>query len=192
MVTDDGESKLIKWHWKSMQGKASLVWEEAQAIAGKNADFHRADLWHAIESGNGPEWELCVQVLEEEEALAHGFDVLDPTKIIPEEIAPLRKLGKMKLDTNPINFFAETEQIMFQPGHVVRGIDFTEDPLLQGRIFSYLDTQINRHGGPNFEQLPVNRPITPIHNNNRDGAGQNFLHRNIAHCKILGGVFHVQ
>ncbi|OLN83676.1 Catalase-3 [Colletotrichum chlorophyti] len=177
-VTDDGNTKLIKWHWKTLQGKASLVWEEAQVLAGKNADYHREDLWDAIESGNGPEWELCVQVLEEEDALRYGFDLLDSTKIVPEEIAPLQRLGKMKLDANPVNYFAETEQIMFQPGHIVRGIDFTEDPLLQGRIFSYLDTQINRHGGPNFEQLPINRPITPIHNNNRDGAAQNFIHRN--------------
>ncbi|KAK1975807.1 catalase [Colletotrichum cereale] len=177
-VTNDGKSKLIKWHWKTMQGKASLVWEEAQIVSGKNADYHRQDLWDAIQSGNGPEWELAVQVLDEADALKFGFDLLDPTKIVPVEIAPLQKLGKMKLDANPVNYFAETEQIMFQPGHIVRGIDFTEDPLLQGRIFSYLDTQINRHGGPNFEQLPINRPITPIHNNNRDGAAQNFIHRN--------------
>ncbi|KAF9872624.1 catalase [Colletotrichum karsti] len=178
VVTEDGNSKLVKWHWKTLQGKASLVWEEAQVVSGKNADYHRQDLWDAIESGNGPEWELCVQVLEETDVLKYGFDLLDPTKIVPEEIAPLQRLGKMKLDANPVNYFAETEQIMFQPGHIVRGIDFTDDPLLQGRIFSYLDTQINRHGGPNFEQLPINRPITPIHNNNRDGAGQNFIHRN--------------
>ncbi|KAL0932007.1 catalase [Colletotrichum truncatum] len=178
VVTEDGNSKLVKWHWKTLQGKASLVWEEAQVVSGKNADYHRQDLWDAIESGNGPEWELCVQVLEEEDTLKYGFDLLDPTKIVPEEIAPLQKLGKMKLDANPVNYFAETEQIMFQPGHIVRGVDFTDDPLLQGRIFSYLDTQINRHGGPNFEQLPINRPVTPIHNNNRDGAAQNFIHRN--------------
>ncbi|KAM4054634.1 catalase domain-containing protein [Hirsutella rhossiliensis] len=179
-VNDEGESKLIKWHWKTMQGKASLVWDEAQNIAGKNADFHRQDLWDAINSGNFPEWELNVQIIDEKQALDFGFDVLDPTKIIPEELAPLRKVGVMKLDVNPVNYFAETEQIMFQPGHIVRGIDFTEDPLLQGRIFSYLDTQINRHGGPNFEQLPINRPVVPVHNNNRDGAAQNFIHKNTA------------
>lgn len=111
-VTDDGKSKLIKWHWKTQQGKASLVWEEAQIVSGKNADYHRQDLWDAIESGNGPEWELCVQVVDEEDTLKFGFDLLDPTKIIPEEIAPLQKLGKMKLDANPVNYFAETEQIM--------------------------------------------------------------------------------
>jgi catalase len=182
-VKEDGSSKLIKWHLKTLQGKASLVWEEAQVVAGKNADFHRQDLWDAIESGNGPSWELAVQVVDEEKALAFGFDLLDPTKIIPEELAPLTKLGVLKLDRNPTNYFAETEQIMFQPGHIVRGIDFTEDPLLQGRLFSYLDTQLNRHGGPNFEQLPINMPRIPIHNNNRDGAGQGFIHTNKYPCE---------
>ncbi|KAI2466032.1 catalase 3 precursor [Annulohypoxylon bovei var. microspora] len=179
LVKDDGSSKLVKWHWKTKQGKASLYWEEAQILAGKNADAHRQDLFEAIASGNGPEWELAVQVVDEDQALAFGFDLLDPTKILPEEFAPLQKLGVMKLHTNPTNYFAETEQIMFQPAHIVRGIDFTEDPLLQGRIFSYLDTQINRHGGPNFEQLPINRPVVPVHNNNRDGNGQNLIHKNI-------------
>ncbi|KAJ9151929.1 Catalase [Pleurostoma richardsiae] len=179
LVTEDGSSKLVKWHWKTKQGKASLVWEEAQVVSGKNSDFHRQDLWDAIESGNGPEWELAIQIVEEDQVEAFGFDLLDPTKIIPEEIVPLKVLGVMKLDENPVNYFAETEQIMFQPGHIVRGIDFTDDPLLQGRLFSYLDTQLNRHGGPNFEQLPINRPRAPIHNNNRDGAAQNFIHKNI-------------
>ncbi|KAI0546220.1 catalase [Xylaria curta] len=180
LVTDQGESKLVKWHWKTKQGRASLYWEEAQALAGKNADAHRADLFDAITSGNFPEWELAVQIIDEDQALAFGFDVLDPTKIIPEEFAPLRKLGVMQLNKNPTNYFAETEQVMFQPGHIVRGVDFTEDPLLQGRIFSYLDTQLNRNGGPNFEQLPINRPVIPIHNNNRDGAGQTLIHKNTA------------
>ncbi|RGP69315.1 catalase b precursor [Fusarium sporotrichioides] len=180
LVTDEGDTKFVKWHWKSKQGKASLVWDEAQHLAGKNADYHRADLWDAIESGNGPEWELNAQIFDEDQALEFGFDVLDATKIIPEELVPLQPLGVMKLDANPVNYFAETEQVMFQPGHIVRGIDFTNDPLLQGRIFSYLDTQLNRHGGPNFEQLPINRPLSPIHNNNRDGAGQNFIHKNTA------------
>ncbi|KAI2631016.1 catalase 3 precursor [Hypoxylon sp. NC1633] len=180
LVTDDGTSKLVKWHWKTKQGRASLYWEEAQILSGKNADAHRQDLFDAIASGNGPEWELAVQIVDEDKTLAFGFDLLDPTKIIPEELAPLQKLGVMKLHTNPTNYFAETEQIMFQPGHIVRGVDFTEDPLLQGRIFSYLDTQLNRHGGPNFEQLPINRPVVPIHNNNRDGAGQNLIHKNTA------------
>ncbi|KFA68827.1 hypothetical protein S40285_01137 [Stachybotrys chlorohalonatus IBT 40285] len=180
LVTDDGATKLVKWHWKSRQGRASLVWTEAQRIAGANPDYHRQDLWNAIESGHFPEWELMVQVIDEEDALAFGFDVLDPTKIIPVEYAPLQPLGVMRLDANPVNYFAETEQIMFQPGHIVRGVDFTEDPLLQGRIFSYLDTQINRHGNANFESLPINRPVRPVHNNNRDGAGQHYIHRNTA------------
>ncbi|KAK6592785.1 catalase [Botrytis cinerea] len=162
LVTDSGTSKLVKWHWKSKQGKASLVWEEAQVLAGKNADFHRKDLWDAIESGNGPEWELGIQI------------------ILPEELVPVQKIGVMRLNANPRNYFAETEQVMFQPGHIVRGIDFTDDPLLQGRIFSYLDTQLNRHGGPNFEQLPINRPIVPVHNNNRDGAAQQYIPLNTA------------
>ncbi|CAG8950293.1 hypothetical protein HYFRA_00006786 [Hymenoscyphus fraxineus] len=179
-VTADGGSKFVKFHFKSKQGKASLVWEEAQVLAGKNADFHRADLWDAISSGNGPEWEFGVQIFDEKDALTFGFDVLDPTKIIPEELVPVTLLGKLKLDRNPRNYFAETEQVMYQPAHIVRGIDFSEDPLLQGRIYSYLDTQLNRHGGPNFEQIPINRPHVPVHNNNRDGAGQNFIHLNTA------------
>ncbi|KAK2604296.1 hypothetical protein N8I77_007239 [Diaporthe amygdali] len=189
MVTDDGTSRLIKWHWKSKQGKASFLWEEAQVLNGKNADFHRLDLWNAIASGNGPEWDLAVQVVDESQAEAFGFDMLDPTKILPEELAPLQVLGTMKLDVNPTNYFAEVEQVMFQPGHIVRGIDFTEDPLLQGRIFSYLDTQLNRHGNANFEQLPINRPRTRVNNNNRDGAGQNLIHENIFHYtpSALGG-----
>jgi catalase len=179
-VTDSGTSKLVKWFWKTKQGKASLVWEEAQVLAGKNADFHRQDLWDAIEAGQGPEWELGIQIVDESDQLSFGFDLLDPTKIIPEELVPVQIIGKMQLNANPRNFFAETEQVMFQPGHIVRGIDFTEDPLLQGRIFSYLDTQLNRNGGPNFEQLPINRPRVPIHNNNRDGAGQTFIPLNTA------------
>ncbi|KAJ9490185.1 Catalase B [Penicillium thymicola] len=174
-VTDDGKTKLVKFHWKGLQGKASFVWEEAQQTAGKNADFMRQDLFESIEAGRFPEWELGVQIMEEEDQLRFGFDLFDPTKIVPEELVPVTKLGKMQLNRNPMNYFAETEQVMFQPGHIVRGVDFTEDPLLQGRLFSYLDTQLNRHGGPNFEQLPINRPRAPIHNNNRDGAGQMFI-----------------
>ncbi|ROT40488.1 catalase-3 [Sodiomyces alkalinus F11] len=177
-VNDAGESKLAKWHFKTQQGLASLVWEEAQVLSGKNADYHRQDLWDAIESGHGPEWEVSVQIVNEEDVLAYGFDLLDPTKILPVEDVPLQPLGRLKLDANPVNFFAETEQIMFQPGHVVRGIDFSDDPLLQGRLFSYLDTQLSRHGGPNFEQVPINRPIPSVHNNNRDGQAQNLIHRN--------------
>ncbi|KAH8694251.1 mycelial catalase Cat1 [Talaromyces proteolyticus] len=157
-VTADGASKLVKFHWTSQQGRASLVWEEAQATAGKNADYLRQDLYDSIESGYFPEWELGVQIINEADQLKYGFDLLDPTKILPVEDVPITPLGKMQLNRNPLNYFAETEQVMFQPGHIVRGIDFTEDPLLQGRIFSYLDTQLNRNGGPNFEQIPINRP----------------------------------
>ncbi|KAM3514798.1 hypothetical protein MY11210_001522 [Beauveria gryllotalpidicola] len=180
LVTDKGDAKLVKWHWRSKQGLASLYQEESQHISGKGADFHRQDLYDAIEAGYYPEWELSVQIVDEDKALAFGFDLLDPTKILPEELAPLHPLGVMRLDANPVNYFAETEQVMFQPGHIVRGVDFSDDPLLQGRIFSYLDTQINRHGSPNFEQLPINRPIARVQNNNRDGAGQAFIHKNAA------------
>ncbi|KAL8322667.1 hypothetical protein RB597_008399 [Gaeumannomyces tritici] len=185
LVNDKGESHLVKFHWKTKQGLASLIWEEAQVLNGKNADFHRQDLWDAIQAGNGPEWELSIQLVKEEDALTFGFDMLDPTKILPQELAPLQPLGVMKLDRNPTNYFAETEQVMltaviqFQVGHVVRGIDFSEDPLLQGRVFSYLDTQLNRNGGPNFEQIPVNRPRVTVHNNHRDGAMQMMIHKNI-------------
>ncbi|THW12403.1 cat2, catalase [Aureobasidium pullulans] len=177
MVTEEGDSKLIRWHWKSKQGTASLLWEEAQAINGKNPDYHRKDLWDAIENGAYPEYELGVQIMDEDQQLAFGFDVLDATKWIPEELVPITILGKMTLNANPTNYFAETESIAFQPGHVVRGIDFSEDPLLQGRLFSYLDTQVNRQG-INFEQIPINRPRIPIHNNNRDGRGQQYIPTN--------------
>ncbi|KAH7047442.1 catalase-like domain-containing protein [Macrophomina phaseolina] len=179
-VTDDGASKLVKFHWKSLQGKAGLTWEEAQVTAGKNADYHRQDLFESIEKGRFPEWELGVQIMDEADELRWGFDVLDPTKIVPEEYVPVTPLGKMTLNRNPRNYFAETEQVMFQPGHIVRGVDFSDDPLLQGRIYSYLDTQLNRHGGPNFEQLPINQPRVPWHNNNRDGAGQHYIPLNTA------------
>ncbi|KAL5041000.1 catalase B [Aspergillus fruticulosus] len=174
-VTEDGSTKLVKFHWKTLQGLASMVWEEAQQISGKNPDYMRQDLFESIEAGRYPEWELNVQIMDEEDQLRWGFDLFDPTKIVPEEYVPLTPLGKMTLNRNPRNYFAETEQVMFQPGHIVRGVDFTEDPLLQGRLFSYLDTQLNRHGGPNFEQLPINQPRVAIHNNNRDGAGQMFI-----------------
>ncbi|KAJ5538475.1 Catalase B [Penicillium frequentans] len=175
LVTESGKSKLVKFHWKSLQGRASFVWEEAQQVSGKNTDYIREDLFDAIEAGRFPEWELGVQIMDEKDQLRFGFDLLDPTKFVPEEYVPVTKLGKMQLNRNPRNYFAETEQVMFQPGHIVRGVDFTDDPLLQGRLFSYLDTQLNRHGGPNFEQLPINRPRVPIHNNNRDGAAQMFI-----------------
>ncbi|PGH02646.1 catalase B [Blastomyces parvus] len=180
LVSDEGKSTLVKFRWKTLQGRAGMLWEEAQTVAGKNADYHREDLWNAIESGHYPEWELGVQMVDEADMSKFDFDLLDPTKIIPEDIVPFTPLGKMVLNQNPRNYFAETEQVMFQPGHIVRGVDFTEDPLLQGRLFSYLDTQLNRNGGPNFEQLPINRPRIPFHNNNRDGSGQMFIHLNTA------------
>lgn len=180
LVTDDGKSKLIKWHWKSLQGRASLLWEEAQVAGGKNSDFQRQDIYDAIENGNYPEWELGVQIINEEDQLRYGFDILDPTKWVPEELVPVTPLGKMTLNRNPTNYFAEVEQVGFQPGHVVRGVDFSDDPLLQGRIYSYLDTQMNRYGGPNFEQAPINRPRIPIHNNNRDGKAQQYIPTNNA------------
>ncbi|EUC51315.1 hypothetical protein COCMIDRAFT_79517 [Bipolaris oryzae ATCC 44560] len=179
-VRDDGKSKLVKFRFRSLQGKASLLWEEAQTTAGMNADMHRQDLFESIENGYYPEWIFEVQVINEEDQLRFGFDVLDPTKIVPEDIVPFTPLGKLTLNRNPRNYFAETEQIMFQPGHLVRGIDVSEDPLLQGRMFSYLDTQLNRNGGPNFEQIPINQPRVPVHNNERDGAGQMYIPLNTA------------
>ncbi|KAF2853958.1 catalase-domain-containing protein [Plenodomus tracheiphilus IPT5] len=179
-VTEEGKTKLVKFRFRTLQGKASLLWEEAQAAAGKAADFHRQDLFDSIENGYYPEWVFEAQVMDEEDQLRWGFDLLDATKIVPEDIVPFTPLGKLTLNRNPRNYFAETEQIMYQVGHVVRGIDFTEDPLLQGRLFSYLDTQLNRHNGPNFEQLPINQPRVPVHTNSRDGAGQMYIPLNKA------------
>ncbi|PWY96665.1 heme-dependent catalase [Aspergillus sclerotioniger CBS 115572] len=177
-VAANGTSKVVRYRWKSLQGVASLVWDEAQAAAGKNSDYHRQDLYNAIANGRYPRYELGAQIMDESDMLRFGFDLLDPTKIVPEEVVPYTPLGVMELNANPTNYFAEVEQVGFQPGHVVPGIDFTDDPLLQGRLFSYLDTQINRHGGPNFEQIPVNRPRKPVHNNNRDGFGQQQIPTN--------------
>ncbi|PWW74710.1 catalase-domain-containing protein [Tuber magnatum] len=179
-VNDAGKSKLVKYHFKTKQGLASLVWSEALVLNGQNPDFHRQDLFDAIESKNYPEWEVGVQIMDESDALRFGFDLNDPTKIVPIELVPITPIGKLVLNRNTKNYFAETEQAMFNPGHVVRGIDFSDDPLLQGRLFSYVDTQLNRHGGPNFEQVPINQPHSPVHNNNRDGAGQNMIHLNTA------------
>jgi catalase len=150
-------------------GVHSLVWDETQKIAGKDPDFNRKDLWERIEMGDYPEYELGVQIVEEEDEKKFDFDLLDATKIIPEELVPVEIIGKMTLNRNPDNFFAETEQVAFHPGHVVPGIDFTNDPLLQGRLFSYLDTQLIRLGGPNFSEIPINRPIAEVKNNQRDG-----------------------
>jgi catalase len=168
-VNAAGEGRFIKWHWRPTLGTASLVWDETQKIAGKDPDFNRKDLWEAIEMGDYPEWELCVQMIEEKEEHRFDFDILDATKIWPESDVPLMKVGKMTLNRNPDNFFSETEQVAFHPGHVVPGIDFTNDPLLQGRLFSYLDTQLNRFNSANFHEVPINRPLAPVVNN--QGAG---------------------
>lgn len=172
LVNAQGESQFVKFHWKPLLGTHSLVWDEAVKIAGADADFHRRDLWEAIEAGAFPEWELGLQIFTETQAAAFSFDVLDATKLIPEELVPVTPVGRMVLDRNPDNFFAETEQVAFCTAHVVPGIDFSNDPLLAGRIHSYLDTQITRLGGVNFHELPINAPLAAVHNNQRDG-----LHR---------------
>lgn len=162
-------SVFVKFHWKPLLGVHSVVWDEAQTISGKDPDFHRRDLWENINSGNFPEWELGVQIVEEKDEFKFDFDLLDPTKLIPEEIVPVKKIGKLVLNRNPDNFFSETEQVAFHPGHIVPGIDFTNDPLLQGRLFSYTDTQLSRLGSPNFHEIPINRSLSPVNNNQRDG-----------------------
>ncbi len=168
-INEAGESHFVKFHWKPLLGVHSVCWDEAQKISGKDPDFHRRDLWEAIEMGHFPEWELGVQIVSEEDEHSYDFDLLDPTKIIPEELVPVQRIGKLVLNRNPDNFFAETEQVAFHPGHIVPGIDFTNDPLLQGRLFSYTDTQLSRLGSPNFHEIPINRSIAPVHNNQRDG-----------------------
>lgn len=168
-VNAEGKSTFVKFHWKPLLGVHSVAWDEAQNISGKDSDFHRRDLWESIERGDFPEWEFGVQLVPEEDEHKFEFDLLDPTKLIPEELVPVIRIGKMTLNRNPDNFFAETEQVAFHLGHVVPGIDFTNDPLLQGRLFSYTDTQLIRLGGPNFQEIPINRPINPVHNNQRDG-----------------------
>ncbi len=172
LINAEGESHFVKFHWRPTLGSASVVWDEAVKINGADPDFHRRDLWEAIESGNFPEWELSFQVFDQKTADSLDFDVLDATKLIPEEIIPLRPVGRMVLNRNVDNFFAETEQVAFCPANIVPGIGFTNDPLLQGRLFSYLDTQLSRLGGPNFHQLPVNAPRCPFHNQQRDGMHQ--------------------
>jgi catalase len=175
LINAEGKSRFVKFHWRPTAGTCSLVWDEAQKLAGKDTDYHRRDLWEAIEMGDYPEWELGVQIIEEENEHDFDFDILDPTKLIPEEIVPITPLGKMTLNRNPDNFFAETEQVAFCPGHIVPGIDFSNDPLLQGRLFSYTDTQISRLGGPNFHELPINRPVAPFHNGQRDAQHRTVI-----------------
>ncbi|MYM91991.1 catalase, partial [Rugamonas sp. FT82W] len=177
LVNAEGASVFCKFHWNPLAGTHSLMWDEAAKICGADADFHRRDLWEAIEAGAYPEWELGLQIFTEEEAEGFPFDVLDPTKLVPEELVPVRVVGKMTLNRNPDNFFAETEQVAFCTAHVVPGIDFSNDPLLQGRIHSYLDTQISRLGGANFHEIPVNASLAPVHNNQRDGMHRQAVAR---------------
>ncbi|ENK0706924.1 catalase HPII [Salmonella enterica] len=169
LINAQGKATFVRFHWKPLAGKASLVWDESQKLTGRDPDFHRRDLWEAIEAGDFPEYELGLQLIAEEDEFKFDFDLLDPTKLIPEELVPVQRVGKMVLNRNPDNFFAENEQAAFHPGHIVPGIDFTNDPLLQGRLFSYTDTQISRLGGPNFHEIPINRPTCPYHNFQRDG-----------------------
>lgn len=169
LINEKGVAHFVKFHWKPLLGVHSVAWDEAQKISGKNSDFHRQDLWDAIDSGAFPEWELGVQLIPAANEHKYEFDLLDPTKLIPEEIIPVKRIGKMTLNRNPDNFFAETEQVAFNPGHLIPGIDLSNDPLLQGRLFSYTDTQLSRLGTHNFQELPINRPIVPVHNNQRDG-----------------------
>ena len=188
-VNADGVSCFVKFHWKPVLGMHSLIWDEAQKLSGKDPDFHRRDLYEAIETGNYPEYELGVQIVPESDEHQFNFDLLDPTKLIPETLVPVRKIGRMVLDRNPDNFFAETEQVAFHPGHIVPGIDFSNDPLLQGRLFSYTDTQLIRLGGPNFHEIPINRPLAPVHNNQRDGYMRQTINKSRAPYEpnTLGG-----
>ncbi|GAA1490786.1 catalase [Brachybacterium sacelli] len=177
----DGETSLVKFHWKPTLGVHSLTWEEAQLLGGADPDFHRRDLSDAIEAGAHPSWELGLQVFPDEpEQSFEGIDLLDPTKFVPEELAPVQPVGRLTLNRNPSNYFAETEQVAFNPGHLVPGIDVTDDPLLQVRLFSYVDTQLTRLGGPNFAQLPINRAHAPINDMLRDGYGQQADYAGVA------------
>jgi len=172
LINDKNESHFVKFHWKPTLGVHSVTWDEAVRINGADSDFHRRDLWEAIEDGHFPEWELGLQIIPEADEHKFDFDLLDPTKLVPEEMVPVTIVGKMTLNRNPDNFFAETEQVAFLPGHIVPGIEFTNDPLLQGRLFSYRDTQLSRLGSPNFHQIPINQPIAKPHNNQRDAHMQ--------------------
>ncbi len=189
LINAEGKAHLIKWHWKPLLGAHSLVWDEAQKIAGKDADFHRRDLWDCIEKGGVVEYELGVQIVAEGDDLKYGFDMLDPTKLLPEELVPVRRIGKLTLNRNPQNFFAETEQSAFHLGNIVPGIDFTNDPLLHARLFSYVDTQLTRLGGPNFAEIPINRPIVPVNNHQQDGLHRDTINVGKAnyHPNSIGG-----
>src|SRR6185369_4179644 len=177
LVNAAGKSTFVKFHWRPKIGAATLIRDESVKLYGADPDSQRRDLHDAIASGAFPEFEFSVQAFDEKTAAKFPFDVLDATKLIPEELVPLTPVGRMVLDRNPDNFFAETEQVAFHPGHVVPGIDFSNDPLLQGRLFSYTDTQLKRLGGPNFHEIPINRPIAPVHNNQRDGHMRQTINR---------------
>jgi catalase len=177
LVTADGESRFVKFHWQPLAGTHSLEWDEAVKIAGADPDFHRRDLWEAIEAGSYPEYELGMQIFTEAQAEEFSFDILDATKLVPEELVEIIPVGKMVLDRNPDNFFAETEQVAFCAAHIVPGLDFSNDPLLAGRIHSYVDTQLTRLGGPNFHEIPINAPVAQVHNNQRDGMHRQAINR---------------
>ncbi len=179
-INENNQSTFVKFHWKPKLGVHSVVWDEAQKISGKDSDFHKRDLWNAIESGDFPEWELGVQLVAEEDEHKFDFDLLDATKLIPESEVPVQLVGTMTLNRNPDNFFAETEQVAFHPGHLIPGIDFSNDPLLQGRLFSYTDTQLSRLGSPNFHEIPINRSINPIRNNQRDAHMRMQINKGVA------------
>jgi catalase len=189
LVDAKGTARFVKFHWKPKLGVHSVLWDEALKISGKDPDFHRRDLWEAIAAGAYPEWELGLQVIEEADEHTFAFDLLDPTKVVPEELVPVERVGRLVLDRNPDNFFVETEQVAFHPGHLVPGIEFTDDPLLQGRLFSYTDTQLSRLGGPNFHEIPINRPVAEMHNNQRDGHMRQSINvgRVVYHPNTLGG-----
>ncbi len=176
-INKAGKATFVKFHWKPKLGVHSVAWNEAQKLSGFNSDFHRQDLWDAIDGGAFPEWEFGVQLIPEEDEHKFDFDLLDATKLVPEELVPVKIIGKMVLNRNPDNYFAETEQVAFCPSHVVPGIDFSNDPLLQGRLHSYLDTQISRLGGANFHEIPINRPLASAHNNQRDGKFRHEINK---------------
>ena len=189
LIDAEGGSRLVKFHWKPLAGIHSLTWDEAQKIAGMDPDFHRRSLWESIEAGAFLEYELGLQVIQEADAESFGFDLLDATKIVPEELVPVELVGKLTIDRNPDNFFAETEQVAFHIGNVVPGIDVTNDPLLQARLFSYLDTQLIRLGGPNFHEIPINRPLAAVHNHQQDGFHRDTINTGKAnyHPNSVGG-----
>lgn len=177
-INAKGEHVFVRYHFKPQLGVQSLVWDEALKINGADPDYHRKDLYEAIEDGNYPKYDVCVQIVKPEDEFKFDFDIIDPTKLWPEELVPLTKVGTLELNRNPENAFAETEQVAFSPANIVPGIDFSNDPLLQGRIFAYADAHVHRLGGANFQQIPINRPVIDVYNNQRDGYMQHHIHVN--------------